>query len=173
MNWKYITIGVVIVAAVIIGAIVFTSDAPVVTPPGNQNVGSINSTNVDITGGVRTYKKAIALQTSTTTVCAIQSPAATSTLLSAGIGFKVSSTTASTVTMARGATAFATTTKLGSVSLAANAKGTVMATTTTSPGTDGDSVFPPSYWFVVGMAGGIGTFSPSGTCHASFEEWSY
>ncbi len=113
-------------------------------------------------GGVRHWaSRTDSLTQATTTVCALQSPSATSTLVTAFINFTVSTTTASTVTLAKANTAYATTTLLGSVTLAANAQGIAVASTT------GSHIFSPNTWFVVGMAGnGANTYSPTGTCQA-------
>lgn len=115
-----------------------------------------------------TPNRVTSLNQATTTICAIQSPAATSTLLTAGISFTVSTTTTSIVTLAKATTAFATTTLLGSASLAANALGTITASSTPF-GLDSVNTFGPSTWFVVGMAGNSGTFSPTGVCQAVFQ----
>lgn len=103
------------------------------------------------------------LTQATTTVCAIQSPAATSTLaLGSGVRFSVSSTTATTITLAKSANAFATTTQIGTnFAISANAQATIIASTT-------GMIFEPNYWFVVGMAGGTGNFSPTGVCQANW-----
>lgn len=105
-----------------------------------------------------------------TTVAAQKSPSATSTLTFGGCNFTRASTTATVVTLAKATTAFATTTFLGSVSIAANAQGYVMATTSLPVGS---AVFSPNTYFVVGMQdatpdAGAGTFSPVGTCSV---EW--
>lgn len=115
-------------------------------------------------GGVLHFgAKTDSLTQATTTVCALQSPSATSTLLHASIRFSVSSTTASTVTLAKASTPYATTTSLGAVSLAANAQGIAVASTT------GSHIFSPNTYFVVGMAGnGANTYSPTGTCQATW-----
>lgn len=122
--------------------------------------------------GVRVYPTGRALSTATTTVCAIQSPNATSTLRWAGVRFDVSSTTASTITLAKSATAFATTTQIGeTVAVAANAQAFVLATSTAAQVIAQTTVFAPNQWFVVSMTGGTGTFSPTGACQATFEEF--
>ncbi len=114
-------------------------------------------------GGATEIFTRSALNTGTTTVCAIQAPTAgTSTIQMFSATFTTSSTTASTVTMAKAATAFATTTSLGSAAIAANAQATVVASTTAA------TIIAPGAWLVVGMAGGTGTFSPVGSCTASF-----
>lgn len=120
---------------------------------------------------LQTYGETKGFTAATTTVCAHKSPAATSTLVFAGVNFTVSSTSASLVTLAKASTPYATTTFLGSVSLAANAQGFVMATTSLPVGS---AVFSPNTYFVVGMQdstpqAGAGTFSPVGTCSAEFK----
>lgn len=106
----------------------------------------------------------------TTTPFAFKSPAATSTLTFGGCNFTTASTTGTVVTLGKATTAFATSTFLGSVSIAANAQGFVMATTSLSVGA---AVFSPSTFFVVGMQdttpeAGAGTFSPLGSCSVEF-----
>lgn len=119
--------------------------------------------------GVQVCPTRVAVRTATTTICAIKSPAATSTLTYGTVKLTVSSTTASTVTLAKSATAFATTTSLGTWAAAANSQGTAVSLRTAAGGEDLDETFGPSQYFVVSMAGGIGTFSPTGFCQATFE----
>jgi hypothetical protein len=117
--------------------------------------------------GLQKYGQTVSLQTATTTVCAIKSPAATSTLVFAGVRFSTSSTTASTVSLAQATTAYATTTNINTYAVSANAQATIVASTTGSVAGDA-TIFAPNTFFVVGMAGGIGTFSPVGSCSAEF-----
>ena len=134
------------------------------------NFTTISSANGISVGGVFTTAAHIALTQGTTTVCAIQSPNATSTMTMGAVLFTTGTTTASTVTMAKATSAYATTTSLGSAALAANAQGTFIASSTPVGATvDGSAVFGPNQWFVVGMAGGTGTFSPVGVCSAEFQ----
>lgn len=120
--------------------------------------------------GVKNYFDRQTMKTATTTVCAIKSPAATSTLVSGLVNFSVSSTTASTVTVAKSATAYATTTLINSVSVGANAYATILtASTTNSALVQTDRTFAPNTYLVVGMAGGVGTFSPTGYCSAQWQ----
>jgi len=121
-------------------------------------------------GDVSTFRaKTSALTQATTTICALQSPAATSTLTMASINLSVSSSTASVLTLAKAATAFATTTALNTIAIGANAQGVQVATSSVAAvGIVDNNVFAPNRWFVVGMQGGIGTFSPTGVCSA---EW--
>ncbi len=121
--------------------------------------------------GVVQYATAIPFTAATNTPCAIQSPPATSTLRLGGVKLSVSSTTASTVTLAKSTSFNATTTWLTTESVAAGAQATIVIPATTTPTGMGHLTFAPSTWLVMGMAGGSGTFSPSGACHATFEVW--
>lgn len=110
------------------------------------------------------------LTAATTTVCALQSPAATSTLVAASITFSTGTTTQSIVHIARSATAYATTTLLdAALDFATSTQATFNASTTK------DNIFSPDTFLVVGMAingpvcaAGDCTFSPVGVCQA---EW--
>jgi hypothetical protein len=112
--------------------------------------------------------KTSSLNTASTTVCSLLSPAATSTLQDATVRFTVSSSTASVVSFSKGP-GFASTTLLQNYSVGANAQATIsLFGTTTSAGID-NLVFAPSQYFNVTMSGGIGTFSPTGTCQATWQ----
>lgn len=112
------------------------------------------------------------LQTATTTVCSLQSPTtATSTLLSGSIHFDRSSTTASTITIAKSTNGTASSTILGNqVVVAANAQATLIASTTATQAAAQAQVFAPGQYLVVTMTGGTGTFSPTGSCYAIWVE---
>lgn len=158
-------IGVVLsIVAIVLAGLALAKPVPVVT----DNAGALSSPDLPFrylsVGGVTRYMaKTSSLTQASTVVCALQSPAATSTLVSGQIRFSVSSTTASTVTLARSSSSTATTTSLGSITIPANAQGIAVASTT------GNHIFSPSTYFTVGMAGGIGTFSPTGVCEATWE----
>ena len=133
----------------------------------SQPLGAVSVLNSPLeVNGAEVYLEGKALTTATTTVCAIKSPAATSTLTFAAVNFVVSSSTASTVTLAKATTAYATTTLLGVADIGANAQDTIIASS--SPAAAEATIFAPSTYFVVGMAGGVGTFSPTGRCTATF-----
>jgi hypothetical protein len=111
----------------------------------------------------------------TTTVCAIQAPAATSTLLVAAATVTTASSTATVFTFAKANTQYATTTSLGQFLSAANGQGS--ATASTSPGNllDSNLIFSPNQWLVIGEQGGNGgaagsTFNSVGRCIANFAE---
>ena len=118
--------------------------------------------------GLATWYGSMAMRSATTTVCAIQSPNVTSTLSFASANWDVSSTTASGLVMAKSATAFVTTTLLNDrLDIAANAKALLLATSTIA--IEGQRTFAPSQWLVIGMQGGVGSFSPTGMCKAEFK----
>lgn len=121
--------------------------------------------------GVQTCFERQTMAKATTTICAMKSPTATSSLSLASVNFIVSTTTASRVTIAKAATAFATTTLLAAGNLGASADGAFVASTTASGGAtvDGTNIFSPNTYVVVSMAGGVGTFSPVGTCNARWD----
>jgi len=114
-------------------------------------------------GGVRHWgARTTNLQQATTTICALQAPAATSSLRFASIKLTVSSTTASNVNFGTGLTPYAISSTLGGQAVGANAMGDVVATSTVT--------MSPNHYFVVVMSGGSGTFSPTGTCEATWVE---
>lgn len=172
------TILIAAIAGVAVSAVfIFATGGKV--EDGKVSLGAISSPDIPSLylkwgagNGVRRWPTAIAPTAATTTVCAIQAPAATSTLSSGGIILTVSSTTASTVTIAKSATAFATTTLIREASVSANAQATILAASTTESAiAQTNRIFAPNEWLVFSMAGGIGHFSPSGTCQATFEEF--
>lgn len=165
-----LTIGVLIAIVIAIGAYLSPQTRAVFgavqsgVDVSTTNYTTISSANGISNGGIfTTAARTAALNQATTTVCAIQGPNAT-TSTSASLLLSVSSTTASTVTIAVGATAFATTTFLTSQAVSANAQATVLAMATSST----NWVVPPLNWVVFGMSGGVGTFSPTGVCQATF-----
>jgi len=125
--------------------------------------------------GIRVWQTARKLITATNTPCAIQSPAATSTLQSAGIKFDVSTTSASVVGIGLSTSSNnSTSTQIGAnYAITATEKAFINASTTPSAGAK--EVLAPSTWVVFNMYGSGanagGTVSPVGACHATFEEY--
>jgi len=111
--------------------------------------------------------KTDSLTQATTTVCALQAPSATSTLdLGSGIRLAISSTTASSVKIAKSNVPYdVSSTFLAGANVAANAQATVVASTSLDA-----FVFSPNQYMIVQMAGGTGTFSPSGACQATWTQ---
>src|SRR3990167_3713328 len=119
-NMKNYLIPAVISIVVVAIGLMFFSPTPNVI---NQMVGygGNSLTTPDFTyGGITSYRVALNLEdiqantgTGTSTVCAIQSPAATSTLRMAAVRFDLATTSAVQVTLAKASTPYATTTALG------------------------------------------------------------
>lgn len=180
MNKNYIFSGVVGIVAVI--ASVFLGGTETVREITHEvqkvNTGAVSSPDIMSpyvsVGGQRMWRQKADLQTGTTTVCAIQAPAGTSSLRFWSISETVSSTTATIITIAKANTAFATTTTLGvPIAVAANAQAMIVGSTTAAQQTAGADVFAPNTWLVFGQQGGAGTLSPVGQCTAHFEQISY
>lgn len=117
--------------------------------------------------GIRIWPTAYPLTTSTTTVCSILSPAATSSLRSVGVQLTTSTTTSGVFTIAKGTHSNASTTLIAQAAITANAPLFLNGSTTA------DSIISiaPNTYINFSMSGGAGTFSPIGTCHATFEEY--
>lgn len=158
------------IGAVLAAVVVFLGASNITVSPTDTVFGAISGPDITSpylsVNGVQSWYTKKGLVTSTTTPCAIKAPAATSSLESASVLFRTSSTSASVVTIAKAATAYATTTRLGTVTaIAANAQASIVGTTTAANGV----VFAPNEWLVVGMQGGVGSFSPVGSCQAVFQ----
>jgi hypothetical protein len=174
MNYKNIVAGLVLLASLVLSFVAFNKPATVVDEKGEPVVGAfspyaqIPEMNL---GGVRLVGRDIPLMTGSSTVCAIQSPVSTSTLVSGGARFTLASSTAQTVEIARNTTQYSTTTRIGSLyGIAASEQATIVASTTGSAAGEA-GIFPPSTWFVIRMAGGPGTAeaignAPTGSCYA-------
>lgn len=102
-----------------------------------------------------------------TTVCAFQSPAATTSVESATATIGGAGVVASTAYIAIAKTAFATTTNIAQLPIAANTQATVLATTTPVTGMN-TLVVPPSNWIVVALQGAT-TYTPTGSCSVQLD----
>lgn len=128
-------------------------------------------------GGNRFWgRNSSSLIQATTTPCSLQSPVSTSTLLTSS--FRLTSIATSTgpvvITLAKGATPFATTSAIAYVTVQANKVGLVVASSTSANAAN--LIFAPNEYLVVGVQGsvgvpaGAGTFSLSGICQATWDE---
>ena len=173
MNKTLLTIiGIVAVVGVVLGFAAYKVERTVyVSTPVGAVASSDLMTNWFSFGGVRQWaSKAESLIQVSSTVCAIQGPAATSTLDHGSIRFTLASTTAVTVDLAKGTTQYATSTTIGSsMAVAGSAQATIVASSTGSV-TNGQLVFAPNEWFVVRInqysaSVGVGNV-PTGICQA-------
>lgn len=158
---------VVLSVAVVIaigGGYLFPKFAPLGSVVGPELLSPFFSVD-----GVRHEYRRVKLATATTTPCAVRSPSATSTLLSASVQINVATSTATTWTLAKATTGFATTTALSVFSLGSGELGTLTYSATTT-GVDTKDVISPNTFLVWGAAG----FAPAGTtlltgvCQAEF-----
>lgn len=147
---------------------------------GRVRLGSVSSPDIMSPyfsfGGVYQWgSSAASLIQGSSTVCALQAPAATSTLVGGGVQFTLASTTAVSLDLAKGTTQYATSTKIGSTyTVGASAQATIVASTTGSVAGDG-TIFAPSQWFVVrfnslSASSGAGN-APTGNCHAVWRSY--
>lgn len=124
--------------------------------------------------GVQVCPNYATMKIATTTVCALRSPSATSTLLFGSAKFKIASSSATIVTLAKSSSPSASTTLLASSALGAGAQGTIITmATSTNLGLDSHEVFAPNTYFNVsvqaGDIGGMTGLAASGSCNATFE----
>ncbi len=138
--------------------------------PGNRL-----TTEDFIVNSVRQFYRSQSPRTATTTICALKGPTATSTLVFGSVSLTTGSSTNLYVEMGKGATAYATTTSLGSGLIVADAQDTFVASTT--PTAAEATIFGPSEWFVVKAQGGLSSeavnavnFAPVGKCKAEWIE---
>lgn len=155
-------------------AFAFGYTHPASAPPsGSSSAGPEDLNPYHCTAGVCQYFYRSVMTSATTTPCNFKSPNATTTLIRATARLDVSSTTATQLFWAKATTPSATTTNFGYGTLSANAKGTFAASTTPysafTSTIDTPQMLAPNSYVVFGMAGGIGTFSPTGACQVVLE----
>lgn len=128
-------------------------------------------------GGNRFWgSRSASLIQATTTPCSILSPASTSTLQTASFRLLDIATTtgAVTITLAKGATPYATTSLIAYSTVLANKSGQAVASTTATNAAN--MTFAPNQYLVVGVQGSVGVpagaghFSLSGVCQATWAE---
>lgn len=161
-------VGGVILAIVLGGIGMFTPVGKTATQ-AVQKLGALAGPDIPSPylqwGGVYQYNGVQTMQTATTTLCAIQGPTATSTVSFADFSVTTGTSTAATIDIGFGSTKYATSTNLVSaVSVGSGAKGAGVYT-----GSTANVVLPPSNYLIVKTAGaGVGGYTYTGTCAASF-----
>ena len=164
---------ITVISAVVLSlaAVLFLSQHQVAPAGGTSPIDNVN---YHCWAGVCEYFGSTAMKVATSTPCAIQSPAATSTLGIANIRVDIASTTATNWFIGTGSTAFATTTAYGGISaVGASKQGFIQGST--SPAAGSNTVLAPNTWLIfqnnLGITAGdtVGAgFAPSGTCFAKF-----
>ncbi len=155
-----------------------TLDYKLMTSDGTLGAvsGPSSMSNTFTFNGVTHWYASSGLITASSTICALKSPIASSTLIFGSIRFNTSTTTATFIEIAKtGTTAYATTTLLGRYSLTANQKTVIYASTTPSYNGLYDDVasFAANQYFVARMQGGVTSKSgnaPKGKCIAEWIE---
>lgn len=173
-NLGKVWLSVLTIAVLVVGWVALNA-SPTNIFNEDGNLGALSSPDINSPyisyGSVRHWAgHTESLKQATTTICALQSPTGTSTLTYASLRLTNSSTTATVTTMAKAATAYATTTYLESGSAAANGLMFLALPATTTSAGMAKQIFGPSEYLVFGMQGGVGTFSPSGVCEATWVE---
>ncbi len=177
MNTKILG-GMAVALALILGFIgAFRHIPSEVTPQVQTSFGGtspdIASPYLNVGGIIEWYAHTDNLTQATTTICQLQSPAATSTLGYASLHIGISTSTATTFIFAKGATQYATTTNIlmsNSGSIGSASEVNIVASST--------MIFSPNQWFVISQAGnGAGAannnFSETGSCQAKWTQISY
>lgn len=165
-----------VVALLVSGAVAFLFPNTVqtvvqeVTKAGSV-VSSELPTNFFSFGELRQWAYVPKMNVATTTLCAIKSPAATTTLISAGFQINTGTSTAATIDIGTSTIAYSTTTNLVSAfSVGSGALGS--AGWTSVGGSVQDNVMAPNTWVVVKTAGaGLGGYTYSGRCTVRFQEF--
>jgi len=131
---------------------------------------TVSGDSID-TNGLTRYPDAVVMTSPSTTPCAFQSPAVTSTLAYASAKFDTTSSTANStiVTIAKSATAYVTTTAIGTdTTITAGAQATIISSSTMNISVDDTLVFAPSQWLVFGQKDGIVALDSTGGCAVEF-----
>lgn len=176
MNMKNsILTALVVLALVVVGVV--SSKGKTVEKIVEKQTGALTGPDIPSPylsfGDVKVYAASTRnLIQGSSTVCALQAPAATSTLRSAGIRFDLATTSAVIVDLAKDTTQYSTTTKIGTTyNIAASKQATIIASSTGSVAGDA-TIFAPNNWFVVRMVGatvGATLNAPTGVCNATWE----
>lgn len=168
---KNLLAGLALVGVFTLGVYVFFHPASVPIQDSPKVGGADSSFPCETHNGTTRCSYRLGFNAASTTILAIKSPSASSTLTAgSGCYVSVSSTTASILTVAKATTAFATTTVIvNPIVVSANAETTFQVGTTTTNASAATGIFAPNTFLVIGMQGGTGTFSPSGGCNVSFD----
>lgn len=157
------------IVALVVSVLVVTAGT-LLMPKAAPLVGSITGPVIPFPyhtwGGVTSYRSHTAMQTATTTLCAIQTPSATSTVTFSGWSITTGTSTAATIDIGIGSTAYATTSTLVS-GTSVNSGATGAAAYAAANGTTA-VVGPNKYLIVKTNGAGLGGYTYTGTCSAEF-----
>lgn len=175
---KKLLVGILAVAVLFVGYVAFKGNdevAPVVVPAGALSSPDIASPYLSF-GGVRRWAYTQDMRQASSTLCSIQAPAASSTLVSLTALFSTTAAIGATqYAFGNDPTAFSTTTIIvAPYAAAAGAKLEIVASTTMNTAFVLNGVVPPSTYINLKLStstAGVGTgFAPVGWCKAVFQE---
>lgn len=173
-------ITIIVAFGTVLGVLNFATVNVTVQVPPTNSVGAFSSPDLQSPwfgfGGVRQWAGSMSMRTASTSLCSIQSPAATTTLVAATAYVTGGNTYANDYQLGFGIAQGATTTNLARLSIGANAAGVAIATSTNlvqSFGNGGkDGQIPPNTWinFNVSTTSASSLYAPTGQCYAVFRE---
>jgi hypothetical protein len=172
MNNKSLVVALIVVAIIAISG-AFLPQGKLVVEKTLEKVGAVSGPDIQsdylTVNGVETWYFSQRFGTASTTRCAIRSPlTGTSTLSYNGV-VKAATTTDYTITMAKSATAFATTTLIRELVVTEAGQITLpTASTTVTLLADTNRTFKPGEWLVISTAGPTASAFDSGVCTAIF-----
>lgn len=165
MDTKTIIFALIVVLA--LGVFLpFGNESRTVVERVTENLGAVNSPDLNI-GGVRVVSsQTTALNQATSSViCTLQSPSSTSTLIGAGVQVTTATSGVSSLSLSRNTVQYTVGNILASTSVASGALKSLEVPATT---TIGGMVFSPSTYVVVAQQG-AGVLNQSGSCNALWQ----
>ena len=166
-----------LVASIIVVAIGFLVVHPTNTTLVNNSAPLVKGTSPEISSpyfivnGVTEWYGSENMAPATTTLCALISPNATSTLQYTSFQITTGTSTAATIDIGTSTTPYATTTNLvAATSIASGAQG--LAFWMPTQGTSQNSIMSPNTYVVVKTAGaGLAGYTYGGKCQAEFTQF--
>lgn len=166
-----IVVGAIAVIALYVG---LSSHQPNSTATAHPVLGALSSPSINSPwlrwGGITHWAgHTDALNNASTTLCAIQSPAATSTFTYGDLQLSVGTSTTLHIDLSMSPTPSATSTVLGATNHVSTPNNPIVASTSPSGGPP--YVFPPNYWFIATYTGAAGALNVlQGDCQASWTQ---
>ena len=174
MNKTLLSVGALSVVALVLSGVAYfnPSTKETIREVVKETFGAVSGPNIDFPeitlNGVKLAPRQMGFSNSTTTPCALQSPDATSSLISIVVTAKTATTVAMQWTVATSTTIYATTSPVMNAYIQANELFTLAGATTT--GSRYPMLAPNTYVVVGANWKGIGHVPPfiDGTCSALF-----
>jgi len=170
MNVKNIVIAILILIVVIGGGLYLTGTENKVVP--SPSLGALAGPDIPYQwlriGGVYNEYRSQSMRTATTSLCAMLSPAATSTLQFVSWQITAGTTTAATIDIGTSTTAFATTTNLVTATAVASGAQGYKYWTPAGAALDDAMIAPSTYLNVMTASPGLSGYTYTGTCQAVF-----